>query len=390
MLLAGDGGDGAARALSRHRRSAGGGAGEAAPALRPSSTGSAPTATAATSTAARSTAPASRSPSASVAIFGTALGLAIGLVTGFVRRPVDFVVMRVMDALMSMPPVLLAIALMALTKREPRQRRPRDHHHRGAARDTAGARRRAFAARAAFRRGGDRRRHRLLRARCWRHILPNTIAPLLVQATYICAAAMITEAMLSFIGAGTLAQDPELGQHHGGGPQLFQVSLLLVLFPGVFLSLTVLAVNLVGDGLRDALDRASRGQRRLLSARARRRRSPPPLSNRICARISSPATASCARWTASPTTSALARPWRWWAKAVAARASLRSRSCGSSRRRPAASSAARSASPGAICSRLSEAEMREHPRQRDRDDLPGADDLAQSGAHDRRARSAKR
>ena len=88
----------------------------------------------------------------------------------------------------------------------------------------------------------------------FRHILPNTIAPLLVQGTYICASAMITEAILSFIGAGTPPNIPSWGNIVADGRSVFQVKPYIIVFPGIFLSLTVLAVNLVGDGLRDALD----------------------------------------------------------------------------------------------------------------------------------------
>jgi peptide/nickel transport system permease protein len=87
-----------------------------------------------------------------------------------------------------------------------------------------------------------------------RHILPNTLAPLIVQGTYICAAAIITEAILSFLGAGTPPNIPSWGNIMAEGRSLFQVAAYIILFPGMFLSLTVLAVNLVGDGLRDALD----------------------------------------------------------------------------------------------------------------------------------------
>ena len=87
-----------------------------------------------------------------------------------------------------------------------------------------------------------------------RHILPNTLAPLTVQATYICASAMIIEAILSFIGAGVPPTVPSWGNIMAEGRALWQVKPFIVFFPAVFLSLTVLAVNLVGDGLRDALD----------------------------------------------------------------------------------------------------------------------------------------
>jgi peptide/nickel transport system permease protein len=87
-----------------------------------------------------------------------------------------------------------------------------------------------------------------------RHILPNTLAPLIVQATYVCASAMITEAILSFIGAGTPPNIPSWGNIMAEARSLFQVAAYIMLFPAIFLSLTVLAVNLLGDGLRDALD----------------------------------------------------------------------------------------------------------------------------------------
>jgi peptide/nickel transport system permease protein len=87
-----------------------------------------------------------------------------------------------------------------------------------------------------------------------RHILPNTLAPMTVQATYVCASAMIIEAILSFIGAGTPPTIPSWGNIMAEGRALWQVKPYIVFFPAVFLSVTVLAVNLLGDGLRDALD----------------------------------------------------------------------------------------------------------------------------------------
>jgi peptide/nickel transport system permease protein len=88
----------------------------------------------------------------------------------------------------------------------------------------------------------------------WRHIVPNTLAPVLVQGTYIAASAMITEAILSFIGAGTPPNIPSWGNIMAEGRSLFQVAYYIVLFPGIMLSITVLGINLLGDGLRDALD----------------------------------------------------------------------------------------------------------------------------------------
>jgi peptide/nickel transport system permease protein len=187
-----------------------------------------------------------------VASLSTAIGLFIGLVTGF-NRVADAVIMRVMDGLMSIPPVLLAIALMALTKASvenvvaaitiaevPRVAR--------LVRGVVLSLREQPFVEAALAAGTPF--WRTLR----RHIMPNTMAPVLVQATYICASAMITEAVLSFIGAGTPPQIPSWGNIMADGRSYFQLRPYLIVFPGVFLSATVLAVNLVGDGLRDALD----------------------------------------------------------------------------------------------------------------------------------------
>jgi peptide/nickel transport system permease protein len=188
----------------------------------------------------------------SVAVLSIVLGLAFGLVTGFVRL-VDSILMRVMDGLMSIPPVLLAIALMALTKASvenvivaitiseiPRVTR--------LVRSVVLTLREQPFVDAAIASGSGFLRILL------RHILPNTVAPLLVQGTYICASAMITEAILSFIGAGTPPNIPSWGNIMAEGRALFQVAEYIILYPGIFLSLTVLAINLVGDGLRDALD----------------------------------------------------------------------------------------------------------------------------------------
>jgi peptide/nickel transport system permease protein len=188
----------------------------------------------------------------SVALLSSAVGLAIGLVSGF-NRAVDAVVMRIMDGMMSIPAVLLAIALMALTKASienvivaitiaevPRVSRL----VRGV---VLSLREQPFVE--AARATGTRSWRILLR-----HILPNTVAPLVVQGTYICAAAIITEAILSFLGAGTPPNIPSWGNIMAEGRSLFQVAAYIILFPGMFLSITVLAVNLVGDGLRDALD----------------------------------------------------------------------------------------------------------------------------------------
>ncbi len=188
----------------------------------------------------------------SVAILSSIIGLTIGLTSGFVRWA-DAIVMRIMDGMMSIPPILLAIALMALTRGSvqnviiaitiaeiPRVSRLvrgvvlslREQPYVDAA-VACGTRTPTI---------------------IWRHILPNTLAPITVQATYICASAMITEAILSFIGAGTPPIIPSWGNIMAEGRALWQVKPYIVFFPAVFLSMTVLAVNLLGDGLRDALD----------------------------------------------------------------------------------------------------------------------------------------
>jgi peptide/nickel transport system permease protein len=187
-----------------------------------------------------------------VAALSTLLGIVIGLVTGYVRW-LDAIVMRVMDGLMSIPSVLLAIALMALTKASvgnvivaitlaevPRVVR--------LVRGLVLTLREQTYVEAAIAAGTTLPRILL------RHILPNIVAPLLVQGTYVCGSAMITEAILSFIGAGTPPNIPSWGNIMAEGRSLIQIAGYLLLFPGICLSLTVLAVNLLGDGMRDALD----------------------------------------------------------------------------------------------------------------------------------------
>ncbi len=87
-----------------------------------------------------------------------------------------------------------------------------------------------------------------------RHILPNTMAPLIVQATFICASAILAEAALTFLGAGTPSEIPSWGNMIAEGRLFFLIAPWIILFPGIALSCTVLAINLLGDGLRDMLD----------------------------------------------------------------------------------------------------------------------------------------
>jgi peptide/nickel transport system permease protein len=187
-----------------------------------------------------------------VAFCASILGTFIGLAAGFVRQ-LDAVVMRVMDGLMSIPPILLAIALMALTRASVQNvivaisiaEFPRvSRLVRGV---VLSLREQPYVEAAIA--SGTR-----VPVIIWKHILPNTLAPLMVQATFICASAMITEATLSFIGAGTPPIIPSWGNIMAEGRALWQVKPYIVFFPAIFLSITVLAVNLLGDGLRDALD----------------------------------------------------------------------------------------------------------------------------------------
>ncbi|CAI8046918.1 Probable peptide ABC transporter permease protein y4tQ [Geodia barretti] len=153
-----------------------------------------------------------------VAAVSTALGLVIGLLAGYVRW-VDTIVMRVMDGVMAIPGVLLAIALISLTgagvgnviiaitvPEIPRVVR--------LVRSVVLTIREQPYVEAAV--AGGTRLPKIL----WMHILPNTVAPLIVQATYVCASAIVIEAILSFPRGGDPARDPELGKHHGGRPGL--------------------------------------------------------------------------------------------------------------------------------------------------------------------------
>lgn len=188
----------------------------------------------------------------SVAILSTIGGLAIGLMSGFVKA-IDAVVMRFMDGLMSIPAILLAVALMSITKGSvtnviiavtfaeiPRTAR--------LVRGTVLSLREQPYVEAAVA-GGTR-----LPTIIFKHILPNTLAPLIVQATYVCASAMISESILSFIGAGVPPVIPSWGNIMAEGRALWLVKPFIIFYPAVFLSITVLAINLLGDGLRDMLD----------------------------------------------------------------------------------------------------------------------------------------
>jgi peptide/nickel transport system permease protein len=187
-----------------------------------------------------------------VAALATFLGLVIGVLCGYYRR-IDGIVMRFMDGMMSIPAILLAIALITLMKASlfivivaitipeiPRVVR--------LVRSVVlSVRARPFIDAAIA--SGTRNSVIMIR-----HILPNTAAPLIVQATYVCASAILTEAGLSFLGAGTPPEIPSWGNVISLGRTFFQIAPWIIFFPGLCLAITVLAINLVGDGLRDMLD----------------------------------------------------------------------------------------------------------------------------------------
>ena len=188
----------------------------------------------------------------SVALLATVIGTFIGLVSGFVRWS-DSIIMRVMDGLMAIPGILLAIALMAVTRASlgtviiaitvpeiPRVVR--------LVRSLALTLREQLYVEAAHA-VGTRLPSILLR-----HVLPNMVAPLIVQATFVAASAVLLESVLSFLGVGVPATTPSWGNMMAEGRNVVAVAFHTILYPGILLAITVLAINLVGDGLRDALD----------------------------------------------------------------------------------------------------------------------------------------
>jgi peptide/nickel transport system permease protein len=187
-----------------------------------------------------------------VAALSIVVGTVLGLLSGYLRT-LDAVLMRVMDGLMAIPAVLLAIALMALTRPSmwnvviaisaaevPRIVR--------LVRGGVLVLREEIFVQAAIASGT--RLPKLL----WRHILPNLLAGLIVQGSYVFAAAILIEAALSFLGVGSPPTIPSWGNIVAEGRSYLVLAWWIVLIPGLFLAVTVLAVNLVGDGLRDALD----------------------------------------------------------------------------------------------------------------------------------------
>ena len=188
----------------------------------------------------------------SVSLLTTVFGVSIGLVSGY-SRLLDGIIMRIVDGMMAIPAILVAIALMALMRASlqnviiaitvsevPRMIR--------LVRSVVLTLREQTYVEAATAVGAGRFRNMV------RHIVPNTLGPIIVQATYVMAVAVIIEAYLSFLGAGTPPDVPTWGNIMAEGRALFQRAFWIILFPGLFLAVTVLGFNLIGDGLRDALD----------------------------------------------------------------------------------------------------------------------------------------
>lgn len=187
-----------------------------------------------------------------VAIVTVTVGAVIGLIAGY-SRIADAILMRIMDGLMAIPSILLAVALMALATGSisnviiaisasgiPRIAR--------LVRGSVLSLREAVFIEAVV--GGGIGTPRIV----FRHILPNAAAPIIVDATYICAGAMLSEAVLCFIGAGTPPTLPSWGNIMAEGRTMWMVKPHMVAFPALFLSLAILSVNLIGDGLREMLD----------------------------------------------------------------------------------------------------------------------------------------
>jgi peptide/nickel transport system permease protein len=190
-----------------------------------------------------------------VAALAMVFGMFVGLLGGYFRR-IDSVLMRLMDGVMAIPGILFAISLVALfggrlltvvvaiaVPEIPRVAR--------LVRSVVLTVREEPYVEAAI----------ALDTPTWkilvRHILPNAIAPLIIQATYVCASAILVEAILSFLGVGLPADMATWGNIMAEGRAQFNQFPHNVLFPGIFLALTVLtvlAVNILGDGLRDTLD----------------------------------------------------------------------------------------------------------------------------------------
>jgi peptide/nickel transport system permease protein len=187
-----------------------------------------------------------------VAVICIGIGLPLGLLAGFFRI-LDAILMRIVDGLMAIPSLLLAIAVVSLSgssiwtvmiaitiPKVPLVVR--------LVRAVVLSAREEPYVEAAISLGTS------LPKIMWRHLLPNAVAPLIVQATYICAEGILTEALLSFIGAGIGTETPSWGNIMAEGRVYFQLKPSLIFWPGLMLSLCILSINLIGDAARDLLD----------------------------------------------------------------------------------------------------------------------------------------
>ena len=188
----------------------------------------------------------------SVALISVAVGLFIGLLAGFFRI-LDAVIMRVMDGLMAIPAILLAIAMVSLFRSSVLTviiaiTVPQIPGVVRLVRSIVLSVREEPYVEAAVTLGTS------VPKLLWRHVLPNTIAPMIVQGTFICASAILIEAILSFLGIGVPPEVPTWGNIMAEGRQVFSLYPHNIIYPGVCLAFTILAVNVLGDGLRDTLD----------------------------------------------------------------------------------------------------------------------------------------
>lgn len=187
-----------------------------------------------------------------VAFLTLLIGLPLGLIAGYFRT-IDAVLMRFMDGLMAIPGILAAIAIVSLTSANlwmlmiaitvPEI----PQIVRLVRSQVLATREEAFVEAAVL-------MSTPTRTILWRHLMPNTFAPLIVQCTYVCAAAILTEATLSFLGVGLSSEIPTWGNIMSDGRIYFQLKPSLIFWAGVLLSLCILSINLLGDAARDALD----------------------------------------------------------------------------------------------------------------------------------------
>ena len=187
-----------------------------------------------------------------VAVLSVAVGLTIGLIAGYIRW-LDGFVMRIMDGLMAIPAILLAMGVVSLSRAGlvavviaivipdiPRVVR--------LVRSIVLSIREEPYVEAAITVGTP------TPTLLVRHVLPNTVAPLIVQGTFICGSAILIEAVLSFLGIGIPPETPTWGNIMAEGRSLFRIFPHNIFYPGIFLAFAVLAINMLGDGLRDTLD----------------------------------------------------------------------------------------------------------------------------------------